>query len=248
MVSIYLYDGSFEGLMTSVYEAYYSTIKPEEIVSIYDYTESIIYSKINIVTDEIKADKVINAIKNKISKDALQNVFYVYLSSINGSDTLLYKYIRLGFSLGRVLDQHLHNDIVSSIHKIVRKVQLESHNMLGFIRFREISPNFYYSQIEPDHNIISLIAPHFSRRLSSQNWIIHDLRRGVAALYNGEDWVIHTMNSENSNLFTHAVNDSIYEKLWKEYFKTIAIKERPNAKQQSSLMPKRYWKHLTELL
>jgi probable DNA metabolism protein len=247
MIAVYIYDGSFEGLMTSVYEAYYNTTKPEEIVSTYDYTESIIHNKINIVTDEIKSDKVITAIKNKISYDTLQNVFYVYLSSIKDSDTLLYKYIRLGFSLGSVLDQHLHNDIVSSIHKIVKKVQFESHNMLGFIRFREISPNFYYSQIEPDHNILYLIAPHFSRRLSSQNWIIHDLKRGVAALYNGEDWVIHTMNSLNNNLFTHEIKDSIYEKLWKEYFNTIAIKERTNPKQQSRFMPKRYWKHLTEL-
>ena len=38
-----------------------------------------------------------------------------------------------------------------------------------------------------------------------------------------------------------------YQKLWKQYFETIAIRERTNPRCQKTLMPVRYWKHLTEM-
>ena len=52
------------------------------------------------------------------------------------------------------------------------------------------------------------------------------------------------------------MNDDIYnslknyndefEDLWKNYFVSITIKERANPKLQKRMMPKRYWKNLTE--
>lgn len=246
MLYIYLYDGSFEGLMTAIYEAYYSSDKPEKISSSFEYEPQIIYNTKDILTDREKSDKVLEAIRSKISSTALQRIFYVYLSSVPDSDTLIYNYIRLGFKLGNKLDMHLHNDIVLKIHKIERKVTIEAHNMLGFIRFSEIQPSLYYSSIEPDHNIISLLAPHFSKRLSSENWIIHDIKREVAAIYNCKEWVLTSLKGSEYQLITNS-SDNYYELLWKEYFNTLAIEARTNPKLQCKMMPKRYWKHLTEL-
>ncbi|MGL5152900.1 MAG: DUF4130 domain-containing protein, partial [Clostridium sp.] len=38
-----------------------------------------------------------------------------------------------------------------------------------------------------------------------------------------------------------------YTDLWKEYFKSVTIKERTNPKLQKRMMPKRYWENLTEI-
>ncbi|HSA34375.1 MAG TPA: DUF4130 domain-containing protein, partial [bacterium] len=38
----------------------------------------------------------------------------------------------------------------------------------------------------------------------------------------------------------------IYEKMWRRYFKDIAIPERRNPRCQRRFMPVRYWKYLTE--
>lgn len=245
MDTIFIYDGSFEGLMTSVYEAYYSSQKPRKIVSFSEYEPQIIDITKEIYTDPEKSDRVISAIKNKISYEALQRIFYVYISNVPNSDTLLYKYIRLGFKLGNKLDMHLHEDVILDMHKIQRKVSNEAHLMLGFIRFKEISPRLYYSEIEPDHNILSLLAPHFSLRLSSENWIIHDVKRELAAIYNSKEWVIAPLTKDQIPKESYD-SSNLYEKLWKEYFTTLAIKDRINPKLQARLMPKRYWKHLTE--
>jgi probable DNA metabolism protein len=246
MITVYTYDNTFEGFLTCVYESYYFKEKPEEIISMSDYVPNLIYNTIIIQTDTVKSDKVISAISEKISSAALRSIFYVYISSIPGSDTLLYKYIRLGFKLGKDIDLYLHNDIVLNIHKIIRKVTIESHNMLGFIRFKEIGPNMFYASIEPDHNILSLLAPHFSQRLASQNWIIHDLKREAAAFYNCKEWIITEFKREEAKAFESLENSNTYEVLWREYFNSIAIKERKNPRLQSRLMPRRYWNHLTE--
>ena len=38
-----------------------------------------------------------------------------------------------------------------------------------------------------------------------------------------------------------------FQLLWKNYFRALAIPERLNEKQQRRMMPRRYWKHLTEM-
>jgi probable DNA metabolism protein len=245
LILVYIYDGSFEGLLTSVYYAYYSKDKPEEIISCSDFVYNMLYNCRHIETERDKADKVLTAISMKISESALHNIFYVFLSAVPGSDTLIYKYIRLGFKLGSKVDLHLHDDIVHEVHKICRKVTLETHQMLGFVRFKDVGNNIFYSCIEPDHNIVALLAPHFKARLSDQRWIIHDIRRELAVMYNGLEWITTYFTREEGKKLTTAA-DTYYEVLWREYFDSMPIEERINPKQQSRMMPRRYWKHLTE--
>ena len=41
-------------------------------------------------------------------------------------------------------------------------------------------------------------------------------------------------------------DEELFQKLWKEYFKAINIKERNNPKLHRQNLPARFWKHLTE--
>ena len=43
-----------------------------------------------------------------------------------------------------------------------------------------------------------------------------------------------------------AEDERLFQKLWKTYFKAIAIKERTNPRKHKQDMPVRYWKYLTE--
>lgn len=193
----YLYDGSFEDLLTCIYEAYYNKLKPENIVRDCYYVQTLITQPLYIATDNIKANKVYLAIKNKISKEPLQWIFYTYLSDTEGAEDLIYSYVKLGFQLGENINLHLHNQIVINMLKLYRKVSFESHRMLGLIRFKCIGKNMYYAPLEPDHNIIGVIANHFALRLSDQNFIIHDLKREIAVIYNTKKWVLTSFIKED---------------------------------------------------
>lgn len=241
----YIFDGSFEGLLTCIYEAYYNKNKPEEIVPYWQFEATLITNPIHITTDFEKSTKVNTAIKCKISKEALAIIYHVYLSEIQGSCSLIYNYVKLGFKLGDKVNMHLHVDIVLNMHNINKKVINECHRMVGFVRFKSIT-NMFYSPIEPDHNILGLLAPHFVSRLSNENWIIHDLKRNIAVFYNKKEWILTPYNKKNLDNFIIKEEPELYESLWKDFFETIAIADRVNPSYQKRSMPIRYWKHLTE--
>lgn len=241
----FIYDNTFEGLLTSIYEAYYTQNKPDEIVSEKEFIPNLLSEPIYINTDIEKSQKVEKAIKEKISTNALNNIYFAFLSEIEGSSTKIYTYIKLGFKLGSEIDEHIYKDEIRVIHEYRRKVLLERHRFHGFVRFKEYD-GFLYSKIEPDHNILHLIVPHFISRLPNEKFIIHDIKRNIGAVYNGEKWDLFDLELDKSKSIPSSSKEEEYDKLWQEYFKTIAIKNRENPKVQKGYMPVRYWKNLNE--
>lgn len=240
----YTYDGSFEGLLTAIYDAYYRKENPERIITLDNHQKDMFAKYIHIDTCPEKADKVYSSIKSKISNQALKNVFYVYLSELNDAGTWIYRYLKFGWKIGRRIDENLTDDRVQDVHNITRKIGREIHFMLGLIRFKKLEGDIYYAPFEPQYNISALLASHFADRMSDQNWVIHDVKRNIGVLYNRERWIIKDINlTESLKLSDEEIN---YQKLWKEYFKSIAIKERINPRLQKSNMPMKYWKYLVE--
>jgi len=105
-----------------------------------------------------------------------------------GCETAILEYVKLLLEKGPGTDNMLADDRVRRIHALSGKVGGEAHRFKGFVRFRELADKTLYSKIEPDHDILPLIAPHFRARLGSFNWVIHDGRRGKAALHFKGDW------------------------------------------------------------
>ena len=240
----YIYDGSFEGLLTSIHTAFYNRENPWDIVAKAAMESNFLRENIYIQTDSEKASKVYEAIENKISKESLRRVFYCYLSELPKNGIMILKYLRLAFKLGPNIDLNLTNDIVSQVDNISRKVSRERHRFLGLIRFKEIENGILYSTIEPDHNIVGLVASHFANRLKNQHWVIHDVKRGIGVFYNKEEWVIKEIEIKDPLILREEEED--YQDLWKTYFKAIAIENKTNLKLQKSNMPMKYWKHLVE--
>jgi probable DNA metabolism protein len=127
---------------------------------------------------------------------------------------------------------------------INRRLEFEVHRLLGFVRFRQVEGGIFYSAISPDNNVLELIAPHFAERLADQMWIIHDVKRELAALYNMKNWMISEFSVCDVPRDTR--EERQYAGLWKEFFNTLAIQSRHNPRLQRQFMPRRYWDHLTE--
>ena len=240
----YIYDGSFEGLLTCIYEAFYSKTKPDDIKSSGDYIENFLVEKVYIHTDMEKSGRVYEAIENKISNSSLKRVFYAYLSELPGSEMLILKYLQIGFKIGPDVDLNLAHEDVLNMDKLNKKVSGERHRLTGLLRFKKVQGDILYAQVEPDHNVIALIAPHFKARLSNESFIIHDIKRELAVFYNKDQWVIKDIEEPDPYLVRDT--EEHYEDLWKVYFNAISIERKTNIKLQKRNMPMRYWKHLTE--
>lgn len=116
--------------------------------------------------------------------------------------------------------------------------------MLGLLRFRELQSGIFYAPMGPDHNIVSLLAPHFAKRLSDQPWMIHDVKRDIAAIYDRKDWTIALIRQKKA-LPLHG-DELEFQRMWKQYFKSVAISSRRNLRLQKHFMPSRYWRYLVE--
>jgi probable DNA metabolism protein len=241
---VYTYDGSFEGLLTAIFEAYYRHEKPQKLVCRKNLQQSFNCTFEHIETDEEKSSRVYKSISSKISRGALENAYHVFLSNIDEPGTVIYRYLKFGWTVGRSIDRHMTDERVYMVHRMSRRVKLEKHRMLGFVRFKLLKGGIYYASIEPDHNITELLAPHFAARLSDQNWIIHDIRRKLAVVYNKKEWVI--VQADEQPVIGESADEQKFTRLWKDFFETIAVKGRINPKLQKNFMPVRYWKHLTE--
>lgn len=241
---IYIYDGTWNCFLTAVHHYYYDHQTVTNIQSALTYIPNLIDEYREIKPDTIKAKTVEEAILNKISFESLDNIIRCFFSEIEGREFWILNYIKLGFKIGSRIDSMLGDQVVLDVLLPARKVKFECHRMLGLLRFELLENNIYYAKIQPDHNIITFISPHFKDRFADQNWVIHDIKRNIAALYNTKRMLISYMDLTNiPNLHSDELR---FQSLWKNYFKHIAIKSRLNPKLQKQFIPKRYWKNLTE--
>lgn len=74
-------------------------------------------------------------------------------------------------------------------------------------------------------------------------FVIHDTKRNVFAMHNGNKNAVVTSN-ENKDFFTLGKDE--FTALWKKYYDTVNIKERKNIRLMENYMPKRYHKNLPE--
>ncbi|WP_054696996.1 TIGR03915 family putative DNA repair protein [Syntrophomonas palmitatica] len=247
----YLYDGSFDGLLTCVYYNYYRE-KANGIYYREGYQPSLADSSCDVVTNPDYAHRVYKAIEEKLSGNSLHNIYHTFLSSCPDKENLILNYLRLGFRLGAKLDSyHTHPD-VQPLHKTARKVTLEVHRLLGLLRFSD-NGKFLHAKITPDHNILPLLADHFAERLKNERWLIEDCKRYLAVIYDGQNknnrpntqrpWYL--LNLEQP-LDSAILEQDPYEELWKLYFYKICIDSRRNPRLQAQFVPYRYRKHLVE--
>ncbi|WP_017212598.1 TIGR03915 family putative DNA repair protein [Clostridium beijerinckii] len=245
-MKIYLYDDTFEGLLTSIYDAFYSNDSPP--TSIYGKSQTntplLLGDIVEISTDINKFKKVKNAIINKINFLSLKKIYFAFLSNYEDKGIIIFNYLKIAFKLGPDVHDFLNIDVIRLVDNITKKVLNECHRFEGFIRFNQIEEKLLYSSIEPDNDILELIGDHFKNRFPREYFIIHDISRQKALIYNTNFYEIIDMDMETyEKLKFH--NDE-YTDLWKTYFKATTIQERKNLKLQCRMMPKRYWKHILE--
>ncbi len=241
---IYVFDGSFEGLLSAIYLSNARKERPDQYLEQQGLSINFLDRYFTVETNPEQADKVASAIRSRISELAFHQVMQVFLSEHPERGSMIDRYIRLGFKLGPSVDDHLHEDSVLSVQQLTLRVSRESHRMKGLLRFIRSNWGIYYAKYSPVYNTTSLLAPHFADRLADQPWIIHDTGRGIAAVYDLKEWIL--TDSVPATLDSWTDKDDIVQEIWRTYHHHIAITERTNPRLQKSMMPMRYWKDLTE--
>lgn len=240
----YLYDGTFDGLLTIVFNSYSSKTLPQKIYPENKYISNFLDKTVSIKTNYEKSKRVFNGIERNICQEALYNVYYAFLCEGKDKEIYILKYLCDGFDVGPKINNMLTISYVFKVTQMKKRALSECHRLKGLLRFQEIGKNLCYASIHPDNNIIEPLGQHFIRRLPSMNFVIHDKNRELCFIYNGEKYKI--INSHNIKVPPISFEEQKYQELWKLFFKTIAIKERSNPRCQMQFMQKKYWQDLIE--
>lgn len=244
----FIYDGSFAGLLTAVFEVYEYRVKEVRISKNETGTSDVFADSRNIITSLEKATRVWNGLKERLSTSSLHDFYSCYLSELVGIEDIMLSYARLIFRAGRDRQQDLSDRAVLKINQVARKIFREKHRMEAFVRFKRTPDGTYFSVIEPDMDVLPLIASHFKDRYADQNWLIYDDRRQYGICYNKTDGVVSevTTDEKASQISVCDASNALYEQLWKDYFKHVNIPSRRNTRLHVRHVPVRYWKFLTE--
>ena len=236
-------DGSLDGLLTVVFSRYYDKLIPSEIVVQDMYQVRLGADYMVIGTDTEKAKRVFDSLQ-KASAEAAENVYYAFTSPNEGKYMDIFRYILLTFSKKAAVDRYLQLDYVRNVLQMRRFAGMEVHKLHGFVRFAETSSGVLYSEISPTNDVLYLVALHFTERLISEAWVIHDTKRNKAAIYDAKELVLaDTGGLSNIEL---APKEEQFQDLFIEFLTSVAIKSRINPNLQRQLLPKRYRPYMTE--
>lgn len=250
----YIFDGSFEGLLTAVFESYERKDSHVELVWDIHHLPSILGGELFIINSEEKAQRVWKGLKKKLDTKWVNNFYTTYLSEDPQALQHLFCFAQYIFDNPPGAEKNFGNPHVIAVDQIAHKVSRERHRMRAFIRFQKTADGIYYCPVEPDYNVLPLIARFFKDRYADQQWIIYDVRRRYGLFYN-----LHTVEEITydfvSEIDTRTVTlpaaltdekEELAALLWKDYFKSTNIPARKNMKLHLQHVPKRYWKYLTE--
>ena len=241
-----IYDGTFSGFLTVVattagrwdeISAIERTAPPQQ--AFFSVAEA-------IATDNNMAADLYETVGRRVSRQVCQTLHHAFLSGTEGAEILLLRYLELALAVGRKVDDMLADERAAAVHRLAARVRQEAHRMKGFVRFLEVTEGFFYARIEPDHDILSLIMPHFAARFGDRHWLIHDLRRKKGGMYDSGrgEWIITAMDLHAEPQAT--VAEEACSRLWRRYFERLAVEERTNLKLQQAKVPKKYQRHITE--
>ena len=243
-------EDSLEGILTAIYDAFVEKNKMAvfhdgdiAIVVGENQTLSLFARQIEIVTDLDKAQKTLLSIQKKISYFAYKKVLSALCHYDLERANVVLGFLIKGFPMGARVVEDMADPYVMRVLELARKVDNESHLFCGFVRFFDLG-KFLYGEIEPKCHVLPQIMEHFADRYPNEHYVIYDKKRKVALIHlafgnsffvSGDEW--------NIDLSQH---EDYFERLWSQYFKTIAIEERYNPRCQNNLIPKWYRKNMVE--
>ncbi|MBD5267845.1 MAG: DNA metabolism protein [Bacteroides sp.] len=253
-MTIFKFDGTFDGLLTSVFDSFARKETPDGLYRENDSLPLFYDSMHEVVTDEEKAGRVWTKLGKVISHGARSALVSAYLTDNPEFPWLAFKFICRAVVSETSIESDFSDPSVLAVLKECRRVRGEAHRILQFLRFQKGVDGTYFAMIEPLFDILPMTLNHFKDRFADQRFIIYDRLRNYGYFYDTQELKRIKLDSDMQYMATGKLSDEqldsderLFQELWRAYFKSTAIMERLNPRKQRQDMPVRYWKYLTEM-
>lgn len=245
----YAFDGTLEGLLSAVFMAYALHEDPSDVLPAGSLQPRLGQLVREIATDPALAQRVQVGLRKKAGKQAFELCRVVSASDRPDAGTLVYRFIRHAMKEGRNCTQQVMHPAVKPMLDERRSLSMEQERLLQFVRFQELEGGLWFAQCNPQANMVPFVMDHFAARFNTQAFIIYDEVHHLAGIYDGSGWYLAAVNHQEflERLPAHARTEARMQQAWRQFYRSVSIDARYNPELRRQLMPKRYWKNLTEL-
>lgn len=241
-ILIFAYDGSFEGFLSGVFDAFSMKTLPSDFV-IFDEAEPSLLKTHYVETNFEHAKRVRNGISVKLGNSVLETVKKAFLFDGGGKETAILRFIWKAFNEGKTTAGKIGDEEVNRVFKMCTAVNYEAERFRQFTRFSD-SNGALVAVIHPKHFVLPLIKHFFCARIKNEHFMIFDAEHRAALIHTPQKTAIIPV--ENLELPADS-DEGFYSGLWKSYYRHIAIGERYNPACRQNHMPKRFWQYLPEV-
>ncbi|RQO30313.1 DNA metabolism protein [Taibaiella sp. KBW10] len=249
---IYVFDGSFEGLLSAVFDCFERRHTVSRLLEEHYFQGSLFEAPHIVHTSSQKSDRVWKGIAKKMDKDWQRKLYCAFLSEQADMYDTLFKLIHSLFCSEAIFQENYGDALILDTAQTAKKVEREKHRMKAFTRFEKSGDGLFFCAVAPDFNVLPLIIRFFRNRYADQPWLIYDQKRKYGIHYDTHSVQrveIVPESLSDTRLSTPLILDekeALYATLWKDYFKSTNIEARNNPKLHVQHVPKRYWRFLTE--
>ena len=195
-----------------------------------------------IETDHARAQKALARLRS-FDWGFAHDLAWLLRAGEEDNEQVAFEYARFLATEKRPVRNQFAQACVFKAIEYLRKVGLEIHRFHGFIRFMETASGALYAPFSPDNDICDLLLPHFRARLPAFSFVLHDIKRKKAAVYDGKNAFVAPLDKADIVL---SGNETAWKELWKRYYTAVNIPSRERLKQMRGYMPTRYWAQMPE--
>ena len=238
---IYYYDGSFDGLLSCIFDSYACRERPMAICPESEAVPTLFAAR-TVRTDTGHARRVLRKVA-ACSPRALELLHKGFLTCLPERELHLYRLVVKLLRDGPAFLRNFSDETLHPVAAAVRHLEGEAHLLKGFVRFSDLG-GVLGGEIAPKNRVLPLLRPHFCARYQGESFFLYDRTHREALFYAGGKSVIRPL--EDFQMAPPDEAEARYRTLWKRFYDTIAIRERENPRCRMTHMPKRYWDVMTE--
>ncbi len=236
---VYVFDGTENGFLTAFVTAFKDA---SALLTSKQVQLPLGESPVFVQTDEDRAEIVRQRLLS-FDRNCLHDLDTLLRSGMENNEQIAFRYLRFLATVKHPVGKRLAEPDVFTAVECMKKVGLEIHHLHGFIRFMETQSGALYAPFSPDNNICDLLVPHFRARLPEYPFVLHDVKRNKAAVYDGKNTFVAPLGTADVLL---SADEEGWQALWKRYYVSVNIPSRERLKQMRGYMPVRYWKFMPE--
>lgn len=262
----YVYDGSFEGLLSAVFAATAAHDRSADIVRSGELQPRLGQDLIMVDTNLAHAARIRRTLLCAQGHFVYGTVYRAAM--LDGPDVpiIVHRFILLALArrnpcrqcakkaactrpcatppTSTILDD-LGNPVVCQLMKAARATVNEWNRMRQFIRFEHCEGDVWFAQCNPRASVVPLLMHHFTERFNDQKFVIYDEVHHLSGVWDGTHASL--VMSDGVEPPARSADEAAMQKAWRTYWNHVWLQARYHPELQCQHMPKRLWRNITEM-